>query len=136
MMARNTPHLRYSILALSARQNEMKHRSKSLSESLSLYQQAIHLLLPELQTKDTAVIASCVILCVLEMMSCKRPTRPKDLMLISAGAPQDWRRHLEGCGALLEAVGINGFVGGVEEALFWCFARMGTIKHPNLAGVC
>jgi hypothetical protein len=71
MMARHTSHLKYSILALSARQNEMKQNSKSLSESLALYQQAIHHLLPELQTKGTAVIASCVILCVLEMMSCK-----------------------------------------------------------------
>ncbi|KAH9214929.1 fungal-specific transcription factor domain-containing protein [Leptodontidium sp. 2 PMI_412] len=109
MMARKTPHLRNSILALSARQIEMKENSKSSSESLALYQEAIHLLLPELQSKDTAVIASCVILCVLEMMSC---------------SPKEWRRHLEGCANLLEAVGINGFVGGVEEALFWCFARM------------
>ncbi|PVH87895.1 hypothetical protein DL98DRAFT_447238 [Cadophora sp. DSE1049] len=109
MMARKTPHLRNSILALSARQLEMKENSKSSSESLALYQEAIHLLLPELQSKGTAVIASCVILCVLEMMSC---------------SPKEWRRHLEGCANLLEAVGINGFVGGVEEALFWCFARM------------
>ncbi|KAH7382922.1 fungal-specific transcription factor domain-containing protein [Cadophora sp. MPI-SDFR-AT-0126] len=109
MMARKTPHLRNSVLALSARQIEMKENSKSSSESLALYQEAIHLLLPELQSKGTAVIASCVILCVLEMMSC---------------SPKEWRRHLEGCANLLEAVGINGFVGGVEEALFWCFARM------------
>ncbi|KAK0114575.1 hypothetical protein ONS95_014063 [Cadophora gregata] len=109
MIARKTPHLRNSILALSARQIEMKENSKSSSESLALYQEAIHVLLPELQSKGTAVIASCVILCVLEMMSC---------------SPKEWRRHLEGCANLLEAVGINGFVGGVEEALFWCFARM------------
>ncbi|CZR69756.1 related to regulatory protein for the arginine catabolic pathway [Phialocephala subalpina] len=109
MIAKSTPHLKNSILALSARQIEMKGNSKSLSESLALYQEAIHLLLPELQTKNAAVIASCVILCVLEMMSC---------------SPNEWRRHLEGCANLLEAVGINGFVGGVEEALFWCFIRM------------
>ncbi|KAF7929179.1 uncharacterized protein EAE98_005098 [Botrytis deweyae] len=109
IMARKIPHLKNSILALSARQIEMKETSESSSESLALYQEAIHLLLPELQSRDTAVIASCVILCVLEMMSC---------------SPKEWRRHLEGCANLLEAVGINGFVGGVEEALFWCFARM------------
>ncbi|KAM3157340.1 hypothetical protein ABEW05_002099 [Botrytis cinerea] len=108
-MARKIPHLKNSMLALSARQIEMKETSESSSESLGLYQEAIHLLLPELQSRDTAVIASCVILCVLEMMSC---------------SPKEWRRHLEGCANLLEAVGINGFVGGVEEALFWCFARM------------
>jgi len=71
IMARHSAHLKMSILAVCARQIEQKENSKSLSESLGLYQEAIHLLLPELQTKNTAVIASCVILCVLEMMSCK-----------------------------------------------------------------
>lgn len=70
-MARNSAHLRMSILAVCARQIEQKENSVSSSESLGLYQEAIHLLLPDLQTKNTAVIASCVILCVLEMMSCK-----------------------------------------------------------------
>jgi hypothetical protein len=69
-MAKSAPHLRYSILALSARQIERKQNEKSQSESLSLYQEAIHLLLPELERKTTPVIASCVILCVLEMLSC------------------------------------------------------------------
>ena len=69
-MAKSAPHLRYSILALSARQMERKQNRKSQSESLSLYQEAIHLLLPELESKSTPVIASCVILCVLEMLSC------------------------------------------------------------------
>lgn len=45
------------------------------------------------------------------------------------GSPKEWRRHLEGCANLLEAVGINGFVGGVEEALFWCFIRMGKLYN-------
>ncbi|KAL3418410.1 hypothetical protein PVAG01_10126 [Phlyctema vagabunda] len=71
MIARTTPHLKNSLLALAARQIERKENSPSSSESLALYQEAIHLLLPELQSKNTAVIASCVILCVLEMMSCK-----------------------------------------------------------------
>ena len=71
MMAKSTPHLKNSILALCARQIEQKDNSQSFSESLALYQEAIHLLLPELQSKNTAVIASCVILCVLEMMSCE-----------------------------------------------------------------
>ncbi|RDW91959.1 hypothetical protein BP5796_01353 [Coleophoma crateriformis] len=109
IIAKTTPHLKNSILALAARQIERKENSASSSESLALYQEAIHLLLPELQSKNTAVIASCVILCVLEMMSC---------------SPKEWRRHLEGCANLLEAVGINGFSGGIDQALFWCFARM------------
>ncbi|KAJ5301063.1 uncharacterized protein N7443_006065 [Penicillium atrosanguineum] len=108
-MAKNAPHLRYSCLALSARQLERQQNEKSQSESLFLYQEAIHLLLPELESKTTPVIASCVILCVLEMLSCN---------------PKEWRRHLEGCAYLIQAAGINGFSGKEEQALFWCFARM------------
>ncbi|OOF98299.1 hypothetical protein ASPCADRAFT_164782 [Aspergillus carbonarius ITEM 5010] len=108
-MAKSAPHLRYSILALSARQMERQQNAKSQSESLSLYQEAIHLLLPELASKTTPVIASCVILCVLEMLSCN---------------PKEWRRHLDGCAYLIQAAEINGFSGKEEQALFWCFARM------------
>lgn len=50
-------------------------------------------------------------------------------MLKLSGSPKEWRRHLEGCANLLEAVGINGFVGGVEGALFWCFVRMGKRQY-------
>ncbi|GKT45440.1 adhesion and hyphal regulator 1 [Colletotrichum spaethianum] len=108
-MARSHDHLRYSMLALSARQLELKDRNRPTDQSLALYQEAIHLLLPQLPTRTTAVIASCVVLCVLEMASC---------------SPKAWRRHLDGCASLMEAVGMNGFVGGVEQALFWCFVRM------------
>ncbi|OHF00466.1 hypothetical protein CORC01_04216 [Colletotrichum orchidophilum] len=108
-MARAHDHLRYSMLALSARQLELKDKSRPTDQSLALYQEAIHLLLPQLPTRTTAVIASCVVLCVLEMASC---------------SPKAWRRHLDGCASLMEAVGMNGFVGGVEQALFWCFVRM------------
>lgn len=41
------------------------------------------------------------------------------------GSPKEWRRHLDGCANLIEAVRIHGFIGGIEQALFWCFARMG-----------
>ncbi|KAJ6445460.1 C6 zinc finger domain-containingprotein [Purpureocillium lavendulum] len=108
-MAPDHGHLRYSILAVSARQMELKQTTSPTDRSLALYQQAIHHLLPHLPSRSTAVIASCVILCVLEMMSC---------------SPKAWQRHLDGCASLMAAVGINGFVGGVEQALFWCFARM------------
>lgn len=69
-MAKTNPHLRYSTLALSARQLERKDGSLLASMSLALDQEAIHRLLPKLHTKDIAVIASCVVLCVLEMCSC------------------------------------------------------------------
>ncbi|KAK2760409.1 hypothetical protein FQN54_002479 [Arachnomyces sp. PD_36] len=116
-MAKSVPHLRYSILALSARQMERMDPRQSQSESLALYQEAIHLLLPELEMKTTPVIASCVILCVLEMLSCN---------------PKEWRRHLDGCAYLIQAAGINGFSGKEEQALFWCFARMGACTNTLL----
>lgn len=107
-MAPANDHLRHAILALSARQIELKY-NKPTDQSLALYQEAIHALLPHLSSRSTAVIASCVILCVLEMLSC---------------SPKAWQRHLDGCASLMEAVGIDGCSGGVEQALFWCFARM------------
>ncbi|XWW96095.1 hypothetical protein V2A60_004065 [Cordyceps javanica] len=107
-MAPANEHLRYSILALSARQIELLDH-KPTDQSLALYQEAIHLLLPHLPSRSTEVIASCVILCVLEMLSC---------------SPKAWQRHLDGCASLMEAVGIDGCSGGVEQALFWTFARM------------
>lgn len=57
------------MLALSARQLERKDGSLPASLSLALYQEAIHQLVPELHNKDLTVVASCVILCVLEMQS-------------------------------------------------------------------
>lgn len=108
-MAKNHNHLKYSLLALSARQLERRYPDRTSEQSLALYQEAIHLLIPQLQARTTAVIASCVVLCVLEMLSC---------------SPKAWRRHLDGCASLLLSVGIHGFSGGVEQALFWTFARM------------
>lgn len=107
-LARQHPHLRFSILALSARQLERKDPTRS-SLSLALYQEAIHHLVPQLQTRTSTVVASCVVLCVLEMMSC---------------SPKMWRRHLDGCASLIQSMGIHGLSGGLEQALFWCFARM------------
>ncbi|KAL6707714.1 hypothetical protein ACN47E_003835 [Coniothyrium glycines] len=109
ILARSNKHLRYSILAVSARQLERKQQNKHTERSLSLYQEAIQLILPALHTRSTPVIASCVVLCVLEMLS---------------SSPKAWHQHLDGCANLIQALGINGFSGGVDQALFWCFARM------------
>ncbi|KAI1311481.1 hypothetical protein F5Y03DRAFT_308137 [Xylaria venustula] len=109
VMAKYHRHLRCSMLALSARQQEQKYPERRSSASLALYQEAVHQLIPQLQSRSTAVVASCVVLCVLEMMSC---------------SPNMWRRHLDGCASLIQSVGINGFSEGLEKALFWCFARM------------
>ncbi len=109
LLAKSADHLHYSILALSSRQMERKDPGKLYTESLALYQEAIQLIVKELYTLDIAVIASCVLLCVLEMMS---------------SSPRAWGRHLNGCAMLLEAAGMNGAVGGLRQSLFWCFARM------------
>ncbi|KAF2186576.1 hypothetical protein K469DRAFT_572498 [Zopfia rhizophila CBS 207.26] len=108
-LARDSPPLLYAILAISARQIERKEKTQSSFDSLELYQEAIRLLTPLLQARDTQVIATCVVLCCLEMFT---------------ASAQDWRRHLEGCAAVFEAFGVNGFSGGVLQAVFWCYARM------------
>ncbi|OJJ29740.1 hypothetical protein ASPWEDRAFT_296046 [Aspergillus wentii DTO 134E9] len=108
-LARNFPALGYAILAISARQMERKEGIQHAFESLELYQEAIRLLSPLLQVRDPKVVAACVMLCCLEMMSARA---------------QDWRRHLEGCAALFDAFGIHGFCNGLLQAVFWCYARM------------
>lgn len=108
-MARSFPPLFYAILAISARQMERRERICESFDSLELYQHAIRLLSPLLQVSDAKVVAACVVLCCLEMMSARA---------------QDWRRHLEGCAALFDSFGIHGFSPGVLRAVFWCYARM------------
>jgi hypothetical protein len=110
LLAKESPPLMYAILAIGARQLERKEKTQSSFDSLELYQEAIRLLTPLISTRDTHVIAACVILCCLEMFS---------------ASAQDWRHHLEGCAAVFEAFGINGFSDDILQAIFWCYARMG-----------
>ena len=70
ILAQKHPHSRYSVLALSARQLERKNAFASDSSSLALYQEVVRQLIPHLDDRSSAVVASCVVLCVLEMMSC------------------------------------------------------------------
>ncbi|TKA82924.1 hypothetical protein B0A55_01310 [Friedmanniomyces simplex] len=109
VLAKSHSHLKYAILALSARQMERKEQALDYSCSLALYQHAVHLLSAALHRRTTAVLASCIVLAVLEMLSC---------------SPKAWRRHLDGCAALIQALGLSGACGGLEQALFWVFARM------------
>jgi hypothetical protein len=109
-LAKDSPPLFYAILAIGARQLERKEKTLSSFDSLELYQEAIRLLTPLLSARDTHVIAACVILCCLEMFS---------------ASGQDWRHHLEGCAAILEAWGVNGFSNDVLQDVFWCYVRMG-----------
>lgn len=71
VLAQKSEPLRLSVLALSARQIERRDPDKPYTESLALYQEAIRLIAGELESMSTEVIGSCVLLCVLEMMSCQ-----------------------------------------------------------------
>jgi len=102
-----------AMLALSARQLERKKHLTQSFESSELYQQSIRLLAPLLPFGTPEVIAIAVILCCLEMMS---------------ASSRDWRRHLEGCASLFDAFEVHGFSGGLEQAMFWCYARMGNLE--------
>ncbi|KAH7034575.1 uncharacterized protein B0I36DRAFT_82188 [Microdochium trichocladiopsis] len=117
-LARTAPALLYAILGISARQMERKENKKNAFESLELYQEAIRLLAPLLLDRDLIIIPVCVILCCLEMMS---------------ASAQDWRRHLEGCAALFSNFGVHGFSGGLLQAVFWCYARMGKLRLPPVS---
>ncbi|KAJ5327622.1 hypothetical protein MYU51_009391 [Penicillium brevicompactum] len=108
-LARSFPALLNAILAISARQMERKEGIQDSFDSLELYQEAIRLLSPLLQMRDPKVVAACVLLCCLEMMSARA---------------QDWQRHLEGCAALFDAFEMNGFSSDILQAVFWCYARM------------
>lgn len=112
-MAQHVDCLQYSLLALSSRQQERKTPTSSDMESLYLYQEAIRLITVQLPTLTTEVIATVILLCVLEMMS---------------SSQRAWSKHLDGCAMLLEAAGIDGMAGGVREVLFWTFARMDVYK--------
>ena len=110
MLAGTSASLTYAILAIAARQMELANKTQGNHDSLQLYQEAIRSLTPQLQTRDPNTMATCVILCCLEMMS---------------AAPKNWRRHLDGCAALFDSYGINGLSSGLSQAVFWCYARMG-----------
>lgn len=108
-MAQRVECLQFSLLALSACQQERKNSGRPQAESINLYQEAIRLIIVQLPSFCTEIIAACVMLSVLEMM---------------CSSSRSWAKHLDGCAILLEAAGVNGDSGGVGEALFWTFARM------------
>jgi hypothetical protein len=108
LISQSSPALLYAVLAFSARQTERKTGLDS-HDSLELYQESIRLLAPILQAKDPNVLVTVCILACLELMSV---------------SPKNWRRHVEGCAALFDSFGVNGFSGGLLQAVFWCYARM------------
>lgn len=109
VIAESSPALFYAVLAFSARQMERKTGSDKNYDSLELYQESIRLLAPGMQAKDSNMLVTACILAVMELMS---------------GSPRNWRRHIEGCATLFDLFQVNGFSGGVLQAVFWCYARM------------
>ena len=89
---------------------ELIQRLSGEYDSLQLYQEAIKSLTQQILTGDANGVATCVIPCCLEMVS---------------AMPRSWRKHLDGCATLFTSYGIRGFRGGVLQATFWCYARMG-----------
>lgn len=109
-LAKSSNALLNAIYAISSRQIELTTPDYNKDITLKLYQASLKELIPPVTKKiDTAMVTSCVLLCVLEMMS---------------SSPNDWRYHLEGCAALFKANDIHGFSAQMERGLFWCYARM------------
>ena len=109
LVAQRSPALLYAILAFSSRQMERRGLMQGLHDSLELYQESIRLLAPALQAKDSVTLVTACVLAVFELMSSETG---------------NWRRHVEGCASLFEVFDVNGFSGGLLQAVFWCYARM------------
>ncbi|CUM51892.1 unnamed protein product [Debaryomyces tyrocola] len=109
-LAQSNKPLLYAIYAISSRQKELTAPNYPAEKTMKLYQESLKHLIPTVnKIVDKEIISTCVILCVLEMMS---------------SSPKEWRHHLEGCHALFEANDICGFSDDLERRLFWCYARM------------
>lgn len=109
LVAQRSPALLYAILAFSSRQMERRGLMQGCCDSLELYQESIRLLTPALQAKDSVTLVTACVLAVFELMSSET---------------KNWRRHVEGCASLFDVFGVNGFSGGLLQAVFWCYARM------------
>jgi hypothetical protein len=109
IVAQHSAAVLHAMLAIGARTAERQGRAEGSRDSMELYSQAITSLTSSLNTREPTVVVTACLLCVLEMMSV---------------SPRDWRRHVEGCAALFASSGINGFSGGMLQAVFWCYARM------------
>lgn len=102
-------------LALSSRQLDVT-TDHPHSVSLELYQFTIRTLIERVsEDLDSSILASCVMLCVFEMMQ---------------SPVCEWRRHLQGCAQLFKSRGWNGSSGGYVAACFWPFARIGVLLEP------
>ena len=119
ILAKSANHLHYAVLALSARHLENHEAFSSHAESQGLQQDAINLLLQDVHTRDTATVATCIILCIMDL--CTLP-------------PSQCQSSLITCAALMETADVNARSGGLRQALFWCFANLAvwhSLSHPE-----
>jgi hypothetical protein len=108
IIAQHSAAVLHAMLAIGARTAERQGRVEGSRDSMELYSEAITSLTSSLNAREPTVVVTACLLCVLEMMSV---------------SPRDWRRHVEGCAALFASSGINGYSGGMLQAVFWCYAR-------------
>lgn len=109
LLAKAADYLHYAVLAVSARHLELQHSGTIGTESIGLYADTVQLLLPTLHTLDTPVIATCVLLCVTEMMS-----SPSHLC----------QESLQSCTVLMELADFNARSTGIQQSLFWSFTNL------------
>lgn len=97
-------------MALASRHLELK-TSVGSDSSLKLYQESISLLIQRAnEDADEFVLASCLMLCVFEMID---------------SPVTEWRRHLQGCAQIISSKNWNGSYQGLVGACFWPFVRIG-----------
>ncbi|ODV86187.1 hypothetical protein CANARDRAFT_196907 [[Candida] arabinofermentans NRRL YB-2248] len=109
---KQVPALKYAIYALTSRYLETKVENYPNDLTIQLYHSALSHLLPSYNNRDKGVlvVTTCIILCVLEMMS---------------SDPKNWSVYLSGCVLLLKSYKIDGFSkDDLERAIFWVFIRM------------
>lgn len=109
LLAKGADYLHYAVLAASARHLEMQECGGAGTESAGLYADTIQLLLPALHTLDTPVIATCILLCVTEMIS---------------SPPHLCQESLRSCAVLMDLADFNARSTGIQQGLFWSFANL------------
>ncbi|KAF7593985.1 hypothetical protein BBP40_010382 [Aspergillus hancockii] len=104
----------FAAAAMSLASRQLDHiEQRQHSVTLELYQYTIRLLIGQGPGEaDASVLATCILLCVYEMM---------------ASNVSEWRRQLKSCAGLLQAKGWNGSSKGIVESCSWAFARIGEL---------
>ncbi|KAF2019572.1 hypothetical protein BU24DRAFT_439648 [Aaosphaeria arxii CBS 175.79] len=108
MMMKSKPFVAAAMALASRQLDAVNKRPRQMT--LALYQHAIQSLIhQDPSSADAAILATCTLLCVYEMMA-------SDVV--------EWRRHLKGCAGLLKSRKWNGSSEGIVNACFWAFARI------------